>query len=45
MKIVQVANIEAFQNPHVVEAKRIYDGDNTEVIHIALKPGQSLKNT
>lgn len=43
MKAFRVATIEAFQNPHAVEAKKIYDGDNTEVIHMALKPGQSLK--
>jgi mannose-6-phosphate isomerase-like protein (cupin superfamily) len=43
MKVVRVTNIEAFQNPHAVEAKKIYDRDNTEVIHMTLKPGQSLK--
>ncbi|MCJ7634733.1 cupin domain-containing protein [Candidatus Bathyarchaeota archaeon] len=43
MKLTRVQNIRGFQNPHAVEAKRLYDTDNAEVIHMALKPGQSLK--
>lgn len=43
MKLTRVQNISGFQNPHAVEAKRLYDTDNAEVIHMALKPGQSLK--
>jgi len=43
MKITKVSEVSAFQNPHSVDAKRIYRTNNTEVIHMALKPGQSLK--
>ena len=43
MKITRVIDSSTFQNPHAVEAKRLYDADNAEVIHMALKPGQSLK--
>jgi mannose-6-phosphate isomerase-like protein (cupin superfamily) len=43
MKITRVVDTSAFQNVHVVEAKRIYDTENAEVIHMSLTPGQSLK--
>jgi len=43
MKIIRLLNVNAFQNPHAVEAKRLYNTNNVEVIHMALKPGQSLK--
>lgn len=43
MKITRVANIDAFQNVHAVEAKKIYNSENAEVIHMALSPGQALK--
>lgn len=32
-----------FENPHGVDAKNILNTENAEVIHKALKPGQSLK--
>ena len=43
VKTVAVKNVDAFQNPHAVEAKKIYSTENAEVIHMALSPGQSLK--
>lgn len=43
MKVTKIVSTNTFQNPHAVEAKRIYDTDNAEVIHMALLPGQSLK--
>ncbi len=43
MKITKIGSTNPFQNPHAVEAKRIYDTENAEVIHMALLPGQSLK--
>ncbi len=43
MKATKVTGASAFQNPHAVEAKRIYDTENAEVIHMSLRPGQSLK--
>lgn len=43
MKITKVAETNSFQNVHSVEAKKIYDTDHAEAIHMALAPGQSLK--
>ncbi len=43
MKITKVKNTVSFQNAHAVEAKKIYDTENAEVIHMALTEGQSLK--
>ena len=43
MKITRIENTAVFQNVHSVEAKRIYDSENAEVIHMSLQPGQSLK--
>ena len=43
MKIFRVADTKSFQNVHGVEAKKIYDTDNAEAIHMSLAPGQSLK--
>lgn len=43
MKITNVVDTNSFQNIHAVEAKKIYDSDYAQVIHMSLKPGQSLK--
>ena len=43
MKVTRVDSISVFQNPHEVEAKRIYENDKIGVIYMALKPGKSLK--
>jgi mannose-6-phosphate isomerase-like protein (cupin superfamily) len=43
MKIIKVADANSFKNVHEVEAKRIYDTENAEVIHMALAPRQALK--
>ncbi len=43
MKISKVAETDSFQNAHGVEAKEIYDSSHGQVIHMSLKPGQSLK--
>ncbi|MBC7107670.1 MAG: cupin domain-containing protein [Methanomassiliicoccales archaeon] len=43
MKIVNVVDAKSFQNVHGVEAKKIYDSEHAEVIHMALAPGESLK--
>ncbi len=43
MKITKVCETECFQNVHGVEAKEIYDSENSQVIHMSLGPGQSLK--
>jgi mannose-6-phosphate isomerase-like protein (cupin superfamily) len=43
MKITNATVLNPIQNPHSVEAKRLYDTVNAEVIHMNLKPGQSLR--
>lgn len=43
MKITKVKDTTSFQNAHAVEAKKIYDTENAQVIHMALTEGQSLK--
>jgi len=43
MRITRVDSLSGFQNPHAVEAKKLYDTENAEVTHMALNSGQSLK--
>src|SRR5665647_1966448 len=43
MKVTKVDSVSVFQNPHEVEAKRIFENEKASVIHMALEPGQSLK--
>ena len=43
MEIVEVGEAEVTENPHGVEAKRMYDSENAQAVHILLKPGESLK--
>jgi mannose-6-phosphate isomerase-like protein (cupin superfamily) len=43
MKVIKVDSVSVFQNPHEVEAKRIFENEKASVIHMALKQGQSLK--
>jgi quercetin dioxygenase-like cupin family protein len=43
MKITEMKNTALNPNPHQVEAKKLYDTENAMVVHIVLKPGESLK--
>ena len=43
MKDINVDRTVSFQNAHGVDAKKIYDTPETQVIHMALSPGQALK--
>lgn len=43
MKVTKVNSVSVFENPHEVEAKRIYENEKAGVIFMALRPGQSLK--
>jgi hypothetical protein len=38
MKIIEVKTTDGFQNPHGVEAKKIYGTDKADVVHMTLKP-------
>lgn len=43
MKIVQVKDVPSKPNPHGVDVRSISDTENTQVAHITLQPGESLK--
>lgn len=43
MKILQIKDAESLKNPHGVNAKRIYDTEHAQVVHIELAPGEQLK--
>jgi len=43
MKTIGLNEIRTTQNPHGVEAKRIHENENVQVVHMLLKPGESLK--
>ena len=43
MKIVNIKNADISQNPHKVDARKIYDTKNAQAVHITLNPGESLK--
>jgi quercetin dioxygenase-like cupin family protein len=43
MKTTRVEQTTPFQNPHGVDARKIYETPDADVIHMALQPGQALK--
>lgn len=43
MEIKKVDNEEVTDNPHNVDARKIYDTNHTQAVHITLNPGESLK--
>jgi mannose-6-phosphate isomerase-like protein (cupin superfamily) len=43
MKTAKVDQTKPFQNAHMVDARKIYQTPDAEVIHMALTPGQALK--
>ncbi len=43
MKIVKVNQTGSFKNAHEVDARKIYQTPDAEVIHMALAPGQALR--
>ena len=43
MKIIDVNKTDTIENPHDVEARKLYDTENAQVIHLTLKPGEALK--
>ena len=43
MKTISYKEIETTKNPHGVEAKKIHENENVQVVHMLLKPGESLK--
>lgn len=43
MKITKIESIRSSENPHQVDARKIYDTTHAQVVHITLRPDESLK--
>lgn len=43
MKITNYHNTETNPNPHGIDARKIYDQADAQVMHLILKPGEGLK--
>jgi quercetin dioxygenase-like cupin family protein len=43
MKIVPVNEVSTSDNPHKIDARKLYDHDNAQVVHICFSPGEALK--
>ena len=43
MKTISYKELETSKNPHGVEAKKIYENQHAQVVHILLNPGERLK--
>lgn len=43
MKITPVSSVASGQNPHHVDARKVYDTKNAVAVVITLQPGESLK--
>jgi mannose-6-phosphate isomerase-like protein (cupin superfamily) len=43
MQIVDIKNVENSNTPHKVEVKKLISYEYASIIHIKLKPGESLK--
>lgn len=43
MKITEVKNTPTFTNPHGVDARKLYDNENAQVVLMTLQPGETLK--
>ena len=43
MKTINYKALVTAQNPHGVDARKLHSNDDVQVVHMHLKPGQSLK--
>jgi mannose-6-phosphate isomerase-like protein (cupin superfamily) len=43
MKITSVKNTRISETPHKVDARKLYDSENAQAVHITLQPGEALK--
>ena len=43
MKITKVADAPAHPNPHGVDARKLYDTEHAQAVHLTLQPGEQLK--
>ena len=43
MKIIDVSKTATIKTPHEVEARKLYETEDAQVIHLTIKPGEALK--
>ena len=43
MKIIDIKNVQIADTPHKVAVKRLFNFEHATIIHIKLKPGETLK--
>jgi len=43
MKTIDVKVAQSLVNPHGVDARKLYDTEHAQVMHLTLKPGEQLK--
>lgn len=43
MKTIAVTDAQSQPNPHGVDARKLYDTEHAQVMHLTLKPGEQLK--
>ncbi|HHE38683.1 MAG TPA: cupin domain-containing protein [Candidatus Cloacimonetes bacterium] len=43
MEIRNYKNLEVTQNPHGIDAFKLYDKDPAQIMHLYMRPGESLK--
>lgn len=43
MKVTKVNDAQPVRTPHGVDVRKLYDTQHAQVMHITLKPGESLK--
>ena len=43
MKIVTLSETEIKDTPHKIDARELYNKESAQLVHISLKPGESLK--
>ncbi len=42
MKIIKINETENINNPHGVDAKKLHENENVQVVHLELKPGDKI---
>ena len=43
MNITKLSDALANENPHKVDARKLYDSEHAQLIHLTLQPGEALK--
>jgi len=42
MKAINIEELNIMPNPHNIEARKVYNNENLEVVHLILQPGEHL---